>query len=350
MALIKSYIRAFREPFRQWDDFNSDKFWKWFWILIILACLKVYPETYKYSNQHVITFTKINKVFSQPIQYNKEYAQYLIKPAIYGQQTFNAMDIASGNPTRYVNTFNPTFQTISRQEFWTLSDSVSINTGLQFKMPALMQYIKPVRSTPEGFNDKKDQDGANYPLELKNQTNAVNSLLTNKNFVSHLSMRKTFTGNIVLYINDHNYYFIGVVNPNKRCLIQCYLKIKKQDDTLSDKKDTLEISQYTFVSIDLYDELFVPPLKALYLHQAYQGYLRRQKEEQESRDSIDHAQQWDPNNPDDTPENGKNDADSSNDDQDQSDQSNNSQDNQDQQYQNSDQSDDSQNNQDQNND
>lgn len=196
--MFKSYIRAFREPFRQWDDFNSDKFWKWFWILIILACLKVYPETYKYSNQHVITFAKINKVCSRPIQYNKEYVQYLTKPAKYDQQTFDSMDIASGNPTRYVNTFNPTFQTISRQEFWTLSDSVSINTGLQFKMPALMQYIKPVRSTPEGFNDKKDQDGANYPLELKNQTNAVNSLLTNNNFVSHLSMRKTFTGNIVL--------------------------------------------------------------------------------------------------------------------------------------------------------
>lgn len=23
--MFKSYIRAFREPFRQWDDFNSDK-------------------------------------------------------------------------------------------------------------------------------------------------------------------------------------------------------------------------------------------------------------------------------------------------------------------------------------
>ena len=343
--MFKSYIRAFREPFRQWDDFNSDKFWKWFWILIIFDCLKVYPETYKYSNQHVITFAKINKVCSRPIQYNKEYVQYLTKPAKDGQQTLDSMDIASGNPTRYVNTFNPTFQTISRQEFWTLSDSVSINTGLQFKMPALMQYIKPVRSTPEGFNDKKDQDSANYPLELKNQTNAVNSLLTNKNFVSHLSMRKTFTGNIVLYINDRNYYFIGVVNPNKHRLIQCYLKIKNQDDTLSDKKDTLEISQYTFLSMDLYNELFVPPLKALYLNQAYQGYLRQQKEAQESRDSIDHDQQWDPDNPDDTPENGKNDADNSD-----KDQSNNSQDNQDQQYQNSDQSDDSQNNQDQNND
>ena len=336
--MFKSYIQAFKKPFRQWDDFNSDKFWKWFWIVIIFACLKVYPETYKYSNQNVITFTKINKVCSYPIQYNKEYVQYLTKPAKYGQQTFDSMDIASGNPTRYVNTFNPTFQTISRQEFWTLSDSVSINTGLQFKMPALMQYIKPVRSTPEGFNDKKDQDGANYPLELKNQTNAVNSLLTNKNFISHLSMRKTFTGNILLYINDHNYYFIGVVNPNKHYLIECYLKIKNQDDTLSDKKDTLEISQYTFLSMDLYNELFVPPLKALYLNQAYQGYLRRQKEEQESRDSIDHDQQWDPDNPDDTPENGKNDADSSNDDQDQQ----NFQDSQDQQNsQNKDQSDDS---------
>lgn len=282
--MLKLYIQAFKESFKQWTNFNRKKFYIWTIILAVLACLKVYPEIYKYPGHNIYMSTRLSKIFSYSIPYNKDYLKYITKTKPYGQQVTYLLDNGSNNLNRFTHTYNSNLKTISKKETWCLNNGALVNLGLG--MPNLLQYIKPARSIPAGFDDKKDAYSANYVLETKQQYSALNALFTSSQFVKQISMRKTLLGNIVLYVNNSQYTYIAVINPRKQYLSKCYFRDKTQNTLLKQNSGRYNIYKYTYSSNFIYKFINVTPLKKKFLNTSYYNYMKQRKKEAEYQRDI----------------------------------------------------------------
>lgn len=126
--MFKSYIQAFKEPFKLPVDFNRKKFWKWLGILIIFACLRIYPELYQFPSQTSVDSVYINKIFSYPIPYNKAYLKYVTNLRNYGKVSIYSMDYYNINADTVTRTYGSNLDVYSQQAYFGLFEEYRQST------------------------------------------------------------------------------------------------------------------------------------------------------------------------------------------------------------------------------
>ena len=316
MTLIKSYIQAFKEPFKLPVDFNRKKFWKWLGILIIFACLRIYPELYQFPSQTSVDSVYINKIFSYPIPYNKTYLKYVTNLQKYGKSSIYSIDNHNINANVVTRTYGSNLDVYSQQAYFGLFEEYPklcekypwIN-NFKVKLPINSQYIWPVYSN---YTNRSSNlaDSDSYVDLFQHQQSQINNIFTVNNFAKYSHMSKTVLGNIVITTHAPTYDFIGVVSPRSHSLLKCVYKCK------SPKISSLNIGsfnwqpadfqpvKYIYTSNLFYNYMIMPPLKALALsdsHKQYnqdqQGQNNDQSDDSDSHDSPRTPEEEEQENP-----------------------------------------------------
>ena len=316
MTLIKSYIQAFKEPFKLPVDFNRKKFWKWLGILIIFACLRIYPELYQFPSQTSVDSVYISEIFSYPIPYNRAYLKYVTNLQKYGKSSIYSIDNHNINANIVTRTYGSNLDVYSQQAYFGLFEEYPklrekypwIN-NFKVKLPINSQYIWPVYSNYANRNRDSAYPDSHVDL-FERQQSEVNKVFMSDDFVKYSCMSKTWFGNVVVTTHAPTYDFIGVVSPRSHSLLKCVYKYK------SPKISSLNIGsfnwqpvnfqpvKYIYTSNLFYNYMIMPPLKALALsdsHKQYnqdqQGQNNDQSDDSDSQDSPRTPEEEEQENP-----------------------------------------------------
>lgn len=287
--MFKSYIYAFREPFKLPSHFDYKKFYLWIIALIIFACLRIYPELYQFPSQTSVNSVYINEIFSYLIPYNKAYLKYVTNLQKYGKSSIYSIDNHNINANIVTRTYGSNLDVYSQQAYFGLFEEYPklrekypwIN-NFKVKLPINSQYIWPVYSNyTNGNSDSVDSDS--YVDLFERQQSEVNKVFMSDDFAKYSRMSKTVLGNIVITTHAPTYDFIGVVSPRSHSLLKCIYKYK------SPKISSLNIGsfnwqpanfqpvKYIYTSNLLYNYMIMPPLKALALSDSHKQYNQGQQ-------------------------------------------------------------------------
>lgn len=287
--MFKSYIQAFKEPFKLPSHFDYKKFYLWIIALIIFACLRIYPELYQFPSQTSVDSVYINKIFSYPIPYNKAYLKYVTNLQKYGKSSIYSIDNHNINANIVTRTYGSNLDVYSQQAYFGLFEEYPklrekypwIN-NFKVKLPIHSQYIWPVYSNyTNGNSNSADPDS--YVDLFERQQSEVNKVFMSDDFAKYSHMSKTVLGNVVITVHTSTYDFIGVVSPRSRSLIKCIYKCK------SPKISSLDIGsfnwqpvnfqpvKYIYTSNLFYNYMIMPPLKALALSDSHKQYNQDQQ-------------------------------------------------------------------------
>lgn len=291
MTLIKSYIQAFKEPFKLPVDFNRKKFYFWIIALVIFACLRIYPELYQFPSQTSVDSVYISKIFSYPISFNKDYLQYITNLRNYGKVSIYSMDYYNINADTVTRTYGSNLDVYSQQAYFGLFEEYPklrekypwIN-NFKVKLPINSQYVRPVQSNHMDVgSDSADPDS--HADLFERQQSQMNNIFTANDFIKCSRMSRTLFGNVVITAHTSTYDFIGVVSPRSRSLIKCVYKCR------SPKISSLDIGffnwqpadfqpiKYVYTSNLFYKYMIMPPLKALSLGGLNEQYRQNEIKE-----------------------------------------------------------------------
>lgn len=298
--MFKSYIYAFREPFKLPSHFDYKKFYLWIIALVIFACLRIYPELYQFPSQTSVDSVYINEIFSYPIPYNKAYLKYVTNLQQYGKLSIYSIDNHNINANVVTRTYGLNLDVYSQQAYFGLFEEYPklrekypwIN-NFKVKLPINSQYIWPVYSNYAN-RSSNSADSDSYVDLFERQQSQINNIFTADDFVKYSRMSKTWFGNVVVTTHAPTYDFIGIVSPRSHSLLKCVYKCK------SPKISSLNIGSFNWQPADFqpvtyiytsnlfYNYMIMPPLKALALSDSHKQY--NQGQQGQNNDQSDDSQ------------------------------------------------------------